>query len=119
MIGAVMWHFFSFLASPKLFYQRIGQCTPWFGPFALFFLMTGTLWGLCFAPADYQQGDAFRLLYIHVPAAIFSMALYALMGVFSVSLLVWRGKLSGVFLRAIAPVGASMGVLALITGRFW
>ncbi|MCH9689637.1 MAG: heme ABC transporter permease CcmC [Gammaproteobacteria bacterium] len=114
-----MWRFLAFLASPKIFYKRIGQWTPWFGRFALLFLTVGTVWGLYFAPADYQQGDAFRMLYVHVPAAMLSMALYAFMGALSLSLLVWRIKLAGVLLRATAPIGASMALLALITGSLW
>jgi heme exporter protein C len=114
-----MWRYLAFLASPQLFYTRIGQCTPWLGGFALFFLSVGSLWGLCFAPADYQQGEAFRMLYVHVPAAMLSMALYAFMGALSLSLLVWRVKLAGVLLRATAPIGASMALLALITGSLW
>ncbi len=114
-----MWHFLSFLASPKLFYERVGQWTPYLGGLALFFLILGAVWGLCFAPADYQQGDAFRMLYVHVPAAMLSMLLYAFMGTLSLSLLVWRIKLAGVLLRATAPIGASMALLALITGSLW
>ncbi|MDF1646326.1 MAG: heme ABC transporter permease CcmC [Legionellaceae bacterium] len=114
-----MWHCLSFLASPKLFYERAGSWTPWLGGFALFFLVLGSIWGLGFAPADYQQGDAFRMLYVHVPAAMLSMMLYAFMGTLSLSLLVWRIKLAGILLRATAPVGASMALLALITGSLW
>jgi heme exporter protein C len=114
-----MWHFLAFLASPKLFYERIKRWTPWLGFAAFIFLSAGALWGLCFAPADYQQGDAFRMLYVHVPAAMLSMGLYAFMGSLSLSLLVWRVKLAGVLLRATAPVGASMALLALITGSLW
>ncbi len=114
-----MWQFLSFLASPKVFYERTSQWAPWFGVLSLVLLLCGAVWGLCFAPADYQQGDAFRMLYVHVPAAIMSMFLYALMGGFSLSLLVWRVKLAGVLLRAAAPVGASMAFLALITGSLW
>ncbi|MDF1678583.1 MAG: heme ABC transporter permease CcmC [Legionellaceae bacterium] len=114
-----MWRMLSFLASPKLFYERMGRITPYLGGFALLFLTLGSVWGLCFAPADYQQGDAFRMLYVHVPAAMLSMSLYAMMGGFSLSLLVWKVKLSGVFLRATAPIGASMTLLALITGSLW
>ena len=114
-----MWHFLSFLASPKLFYERAGQWTPYLGGFALLCLILGAVWGLCFAPADYQQGDAFRMLYVHVPAAMLSMLLYAFMGTLSLSLLVWRIKLAGVLLRATAPIGASMALLALITGSLW
>ena len=114
-----MWPFLTFFASPKLFYERSGRWVLWFGCAALFFLCIGSLWGLVFAPPDYQQGDAFRMLYVHVPAAFFSMFLYASMGLLSVSLLVWRIKLAGVLLRAMAPVGASMALLALLTGSLW
>jgi heme exporter protein C len=115
----VMWSFLAVFASPKLFYERSGRWISWLGCAALFFLCTGSVWGLVFAPADYQQGDAFRMLYVHVPAAFFSMVLYAAMGSLSLSLLVWRIKLAGMLLRAIAPVGASMAALALLTGSLW
>jgi heme exporter protein C len=114
-----MWTFLAPFASSKLFYQRAGVFAPWFGAFALLFLLVGSVWGLAFAPADYQQGEAFRMLYVHVPTAFLSMALYATMGALSLSLLVWRIKLAGVLLAAIAPVGASMAFLALITGSLW
>lgn len=114
-----MWTFLAPFASSKLFYQRAGIFMPWFGAFALLFLLIGSVWGLVFAPADYQQGEAFRMLYVHVPTAFLSMTLYAAMGVLSLSLLVWRIKLAGVLLAAIAPVGASMALLALITGSLW
>jgi len=114
-----MWTFLAPFASSKLFYQRAGVYAPWLGWFALFFLVMGCVWGLVFAPMDYQQGEAFRMLYVHVPTAFLSMALYATMGALSLSLLVWRIKLAGVLLSAIAPVGASMALLALITGSLW
>lgn len=114
-----MWTFLAPFASSKLFYQRAGVYAPWLGRFAVLFLVIGCVWGLVFAPADYQQGEAFRMLYVHVPTAFLSMTLYATMGALSVSLLVWRIKLAGVLLAAIAPVGASMALLALITGSLW
>ena len=114
-----MWTFLAPFASSKLFYHRAGVYAPWLGGFALLFLVLGGVWGLVFAPADYQQGEAFRMLYVHVPTAFLSMALYATMGALSLSLLVWRIKLAGVLLAAIAPVGASMALLALITGSLW
>jgi len=114
-----MWTFLAPFASSKLFYQRAGVYAPWLGWFALLLLVMGCVWGLVFAPADYQQGEAFRMLYVHVPTAFLSMTLYATMGALSLSLLVWRIKLAGVLLAAIAPVGASMALLALITGSLW
>lgn len=114
-----MWRALSFLASPKHFYHKMQRWMPWTGGFAWVLLAVGTIWGLCFAPVDYQQGHAYRMIYIHVPAAMLSMMLYTLMGFLSVSLLIWRIKLAGVLLRATSSVGASMALLALITGSLW
>ncbi len=86
---------------------------------ALFVIITGIIWGLVFAPPDYQQGDAFRIIYIHVPAAFLSMALYAWMGFLALLLLIWRIKLAGMLLTIGAQLGASMAFLALITGSIW
>lgn len=82
-------------------------------------LLPGLLWGLFFAPPDYQQGDAFRIIYIHVPAAFLSMSLYAWMAFLAVLLLVWRIKLAGLMLSVVAQLGAIMAFLALATGSIW
>ena len=58
------------LASPKWFYEFTSALLPWFSAAAILLLVTGTIWGLVFAPADYQQGNSFRIIYIHVPASI-------------------------------------------------
>src|SRR3989338_8695031 len=114
-----MWKLLYQLASPKSFYRLMGLWQSWLGAIALLALMSGLLWGLVIAPADYQQGDAYRIIYIHVPAAFMSMALYGLMGFLAILLLVWRIKLAGVLLSQIAKVGAMMALLALITGSLW
>lgn len=82
-------------------------------------LLLGAFWGLVLAPPDYQQGDAFRIMYVHVPCAFLSMSLYFMMGMMALLVLVWRIKLAGVVLIACAQTGASMTLLALITGSFW
>lgn len=92
---------------------------PVLGGGALLTLLTGLIWGLFFAPPDYQQGDAFRLIYIHVPAAFLSMALYAWMAFLAVLLIVWRIKLAGLVLAMAAQMGAVMAFLALVTGSIW
>lgn len=107
------------LGSPKLFYKWVEQWRAWILWGALVLLSAGWLWGLFIAPMDYQQGDAFRLIYVHVPAAFLSMLLYAAMGGCAILLLVWRIKLAGVLLQACAVVGASITLLALITGSLW
>lgn len=114
-----MWVFLYQLASPRTFYRLSGRMIPWFGVVAGLCLMIGIAWGLVFAPADYQQGDAFRILYVHVPCAFLSMALYAFAGFLSILLLVWRIKLAGVMLNSVAQLGATMTFLALATGSIW
>lgn len=114
-----MWPFLYQFASPKVFYNRANQWLPWFWGIALFFILIGLIWGLYFAPADYQQKDAFRIIYIHVPCAFLSMSVFAAMGFLSILLLVWRIKLAGMLLTLFAEVGALMTFLALITGSIW
>ena len=82
-------------------------------------LVIALLWGLFFTPIDYQQKEAFKIIYVHVPAAFLSMALYAMLGFLSILILVWRIKMAGVILSAIPAIGASMAAIALITGSVW
>jgi heme exporter protein C len=114
-----MWKFLYQLASPKTFYTLSGRIIPWLAVSALLTLSIGIVWGLVFAPPDYQQGDAFRIIYVHVPSAFLSMALYAWMGFLSVLLLVWRIKIAGLLISLIAQLGACMAFLALVTGSIW
>jgi len=79
----------------------------------------GVYLGLAVAPPDYQQGDSYRILYIHVPAAWMSMFLYLLMAAYAVIGLVWRIKVAQAMARAVAPTGALFTVLALWTGALW
>lgn len=92
---------------------------PCLGWLAFLFLLVGVVWGLVFAPPDYQQGDAFRIIYVHVPTAFMSMSLYSAMAFCAILLLVWRIKLAGMMLSIIAEVGAAMAFLALVTGSIW
>jgi heme exporter protein C len=114
-----MWKLLYQLASPKAFYTLTGRLIPWLLASAGLILFVGLIWGLVFAPADYQQGDAFRIIYIHVPCAFLSMALYAGMGFLSLLVLVWRIKLAGLMLTVVAQTGACMAFLALVTGSIW
>ena len=79
----------------------------------------GLSWGLAFAPPDYQQGDGFRIMYVHVPAAAFSMAVYVAMAIAGGIALVWRIKVAAMVARSCAPVGAAFTFLALATGALW
>lgn len=114
-----MWMFLYKLSSPRYFYNATGSILPVIKWLAGFFLILGVIWGLVFAPADYQQSDAFRIIYIHVPAAFMSMALYGLMAFCAVLLLVWQIKLAGIIMSATVGMGASMAFCALVTGSIW
>ncbi|MCE0724242.1 MULTISPECIES: heme ABC transporter permease CcmC [Legionella] len=114
-----MWKLLYQLASPKLFYNFTGRFTPGLAVGTLVTLVVGIIWGLAFTPPDYQQGDAFRIIYVHVPSAFLSMMLYAWMGFLAVLLLVWRIKIAGLLINIVAQVGLSMAFLALVTGSIW
>ncbi|CAN5383247.1 heme ABC transporter permease [soil metagenome] len=114
-----MWPFLYKLASPQSFYQLSGQLLPWVGGISLILFILGMVTGLLFAPADYQQGDAFRIIYVHVPSAIMSMGVYVFMAIAAIISLVWKIKLADVVVKVSAPIGAWFTFLALITGSFW
>ncbi|HLW74865.1 MAG TPA: heme ABC transporter permease [Gammaproteobacteria bacterium] len=113
------WTWFHRLASPPYFYRLAGRLAPWFGWAAALGLAAGLYGGLWLAPADYQQGDGFRIIYIHVPSAYLSMMCYMLVAGASAIGLVWRMKLAHAVAVAAAPLGASFTFLALITGSLW
>ncbi|WP_408633610.1 heme ABC transporter permease [Pseudomonas massiliensis] len=113
------WAWFHRLASPPRFFALAGRCLPWLGGLAALLLLVGIVWGLAFAPPDYQQGDSVRILYIHVPAAMLAQSCYLLLAVAGVVSLVWKLKLADLALHCAAPIGASMTALALITGSIW
>jgi heme exporter protein C len=114
-----MWTWFHQLASPPHFYRIAGILSAWLMWPALILIAVGTYGGLFVAPPDYQQGDAFRIIYVHVPSAYLSTAIYALMAVASAIGLVWRIKLAHAVAASAAPIGASFTALALATGALW
>ncbi|SFF45589.1 heme exporter protein C [Fontimonas thermophila] len=114
-----MWTWFHRLASPPFFFRLAERWAPWLGVAALVLLAWGWIGGLVFAPPDYQQKDAFRIIYVHVPAAAVSLSLYTLMALAGAVAVIWRMKLAECVLVATAPVGASMTVVALVTGMLW
>jgi heme exporter protein C len=113
------WTWFHKLASPPHAYRIAGRLTPWFGWPAFFLIAIGLFGGLVLAPADYQQGDAFRIVYVHAPSAWLSMFVYATMAVAAAIGLIWRIKLAHAVAAASAPIGASFTFLALVTGSIW
>src|SRR5215216_703374 len=119
LFNAAMWKFLYPLASPKVFFHKIEFILPVIAFMALIFLLVGLTWGLFIAPPDYQQGDAYRILYVHVPAAFLSLFLYGLMAFFALVLLVWRIKIAGILLISTAEMGFLMALIALVTGSIW
>jgi heme exporter protein C len=114
-----MWKWLSPYAKPERAYRLCNTLQPWFTYPAILLLTIGTVWGLMFAPTDYQQGDRFRIIYIHVPSAILSMITYAAMATAAVIGLVWQWRMSDIAVAAIAPVGAVITAIALFTGAAW
>ncbi len=114
-----MWRWFHRMGSPRWFYGISGRWLPWFAWSSLLLLATGLAWGLAFAPADYQQGNSFRIIYVHVPAAFLAQSVYVMMAVAGAVGLVWRIRLADMFAGACAPIGASFTLLALASGAIW
>ena len=101
-------------------YQRIADAVlPWAGGLAAVLGGLGLYLALVQAPPDYQQGEAYRIMFVHVPAAWMALLIYAMMAVLSVVALVWRHPLAEVAARAAAPVGAGFTAVALVTGSLW
>jgi heme exporter protein C len=114
-----MWTWFYRLASPPFVYRVATRFAPWFFGLAALTIGYGLIDGLVFAPPDYQQGDAFRIIYVHVPAAWMSTFCYTIMAVAGAIGLIWRIKIGHAVAAATAPVGASFTLLALVTGSLW
>ncbi|MEO9655696.1 heme ABC transporter permease [Marinomonas sp.] len=113
------WLWIHKLGSPKFFYGFSKRfATPIFFSGLLFSLLA-LGWGLGFAPSDYQQGDSYRIMYIHVPAAMLAQSCYLAMGIAGLVFLVWQMKMAAIFIQAVAPIGAVMALLALVTGSIW
>lgn len=92
---------------------------PWFALTCLGCLLAGLYLGLVVAPPDYEQGDSYRIIYIHVPAAWMSMFVYVVMAASSAVFIIWRLKIADVVALASAPIGAAFTAVALLTGSFW
>jgi heme exporter protein C len=107
------------MASPKYFYGISGRLIPWLGAGFAVLTLAGLYYGLVKAPPDYQQGDSYRIMFVHVPAAWMSMFIYVVMAGAGAIGLVWHIKLAEVISISSATVGASFTLLALLTGSIW
>ena len=114
-----MWKWIHQWGSPKRCYQLCENLAPLFAAvFGACFILA-LVWGLFLSPADYQQGDAFRIMYLHVPAAIMSMSIYTLMSVAVVGYFIWQIPIADWIAKIAAPIGATMTLITLVTGSLW
>ena len=112
----VNWHR---LANPTLFLKWSRRILPWAAIATVILLAYGLYLSLFVAPADYQQGDTVRIMFVHVPSAWMSLFTYTVMAGASVAGLIWKSPLSHLTAKAAAPIGASFTLLALVTGSLW
>jgi heme exporter protein C len=106
-------------AAPQQFYPLAGRLLPWLWALAALLAVAGLTVGLLIAPSDFQQGDSYRIIYIHVPAAWMSMLIYVFMAFWAGLGLVLNTRLSSMMASALAPTGAWMTFIALWTGALW
>jgi heme exporter protein C len=107
------------LSSPASFFPLARRLVPWFGVLAAVLAAVGLWLGLWVAPTDAQQGDAYRIIFIHVPAAWMSMFIYAVMAFWCAVSLTFNARLAAMLAQALAPTGAMFTFLALVTGSMW
>ena len=108
-----------FFSSPATFYPLAGRLAPWFAAAAAICAVAGLWIGFGIAPTDFQQGDAYRIIFIHVPAAWMSMFIYLVMAFWSIVALSFNTRLSAMMAQSLAPTGAWMTFIALWTGSLW
>lgn len=106
-------------ASPRNFYPLAGKMIPWFSWLAAILFAVGLYISFFVAPTDYQQGESYRIMFIHVPAAWMSMFIYVLMACYAAINLIMNVKLADMMAGALAPTGAIFTFLALWTGALW
>lgn len=106
-------------SAPLAFYPLAGKMIPWFSALAALAIAVGLYIGLLVAPTDFQQGDSYRIIFVHVPAAWMSMFLYVVMAIWAGVGMGLKARLSFMMAQAIAPTGAMFTFLALLTGAMW
>jgi heme exporter protein C len=111
-------HWFKY-ASPASFYPLAGRLIPWFTALAVVFGVAGLYISFFVAPTDFRQGESYRIMFIHVPAAWMSMFIYVVMALYATAGFVWNTRLSSMMARSLAPTGALFTFIALWTGSFW
>jgi heme exporter protein C len=107
------------LASPPVFHHWAGRAVPWFAALAVVLAVAGLYVGFVVAPTDHQQGEVYRIIFIHVPAAWMSMFIYLIAALHAALGLIFNTRVSPLMARALAPTGALFTVIALWTGMAW
>ncbi|EGJ09154.1 MULTISPECIES: heme ABC transporter permease CcmC [Rubrivivax] len=116
MTQRLRWSTFS---APSRFYSMAGRLVPWCWAVTVLFTIAGLYVGFGIAPTDFQQGDAYRIIFIHVPAAWMSMLIYLVMAFFAAVGWAMNARMASMYARALAPTGAMFTFLALWTGALW
>ena len=106
-------------ANPARFQRIANAVLPWFAVATAILLALGLYFALLDSPADYQQGETVRIMYIHVPAAWMALFVYSFIAAASAAALIWRHPLADVAARAASPIGAGFTFLALASGSLW
>ena len=115
-MAGISWFKYS---APSSFYPLAGRLIPWFGAGAAILAAIGLYIGFFVAPTDYQQGEAYRIIFIHVPSAWMAMFAYLVMAGWCAASLIWNTRMSAMMAQAIAPTGAMFAFISLWTGAFW
>lgn len=110
---------FHFLANPARFLRLARAVHPWAAGAAALLITAGLVLGLHVAPPDYQQGDAYRIMFVHVPAAWMALLVYVAIALCSAAALIWRHPLADLVAKASAPVGACFTLVTLVSGALW
>jgi heme exporter protein C len=106
-------------ANPARFLRLTAAILPWSATLTVLLLIAGLYLGLFVAPADYQQSETVRIMYVHVPAAWMALSVYAWMALSSAVALIWKHPLADLIAKACAPIGACFTLIALVTGSLW
>jgi len=115
-MSRINWFYF---AAPQRFYGLAGKLLPWCAAAAVALAAYGLWLGLAVAPTDFQQGESYRIIFIHVPASWMAMVLYLAMAFWAAVGLIFNARLAAMLAQAIAPTGALMAFLSLWTGALW
>lgn len=107
------------LGSPKFLYSSAKNMEPWVALSCIFLFIYGLTAGLWLTPPDYQQGEVYRIIYIHVPLAVMSLTIYMAMSAAVIIHFIWKIKTADIIAKVSAPLGAIITVLTLVTGSIW